>query len=93
MLSLALTTILMPIRAEDFEFFEQKIRPVLVESCYHCHSADAEKLKAGLRLDTLEGMRRGGESGQPAVVPGQPEKSRLVEAIRDTRHELQMPPK
>jgi hypothetical protein len=53
----------------------------------------APSLKAGLRLDTREGMRRGGESGQPAVVPGQPEKSRLVEAIRDTKHELQMPPK
>ena len=55
-------------------FFESKIRPVLVEHCYACHSAQAiekGKLRGGLRLDTREASRKGGESG-PAVVPGGP---------------------
>jgi hypothetical protein len=50
--------------------FESKIRPVLVGHCYECHSAKAEKLKGGLRLDTRDGMRAGGDTG-PAVVPGE----------------------
>src|SRR5581483_1671666 len=59
-------------RAQDFEFFEQRIRPVLVESCYQCHSAGSEKVKGGLLLDTREGMLKGGDTG-PAIVPGNPE--------------------
>src|SRR5688572_31762204 len=80
---------------EGIDFFESKIRPVLVEHCYRCHSAepDGGKLKGGLRLDTRDGMLKGGESGKPAVVPGQAEASRLVEAIRHTNSELKMPPK
>ena len=50
-------------------FFEKKIRPVLVQHCYECHSQRAKQPKAGLLLDTRAGIRRGGESG-PAVVPG-----------------------
>src|SRR5215213_800522 len=72
------------------QFFESKVRPILVERCYSCHSAQAKKLKAGLRLDSREGMLKGGESG-PAVVPGHPEQSRLVEAVRYTNPDLQMP--
>src|SRR5436309_12698998 len=75
------------------EFFEKKIRPVLAEHCYKCHSASAEKLKGELLLDTREGMLRGGESGKPAVVPADAERSRLVEAIRYLNEDLQMPPK
>ena len=78
--------------ADDFEFFEKKIRPVLVERCYKCHSADAEKLKGGLLLDNKGGMLKGGESGQPAIVPGNAAASRLIEAIRYGNEELQMPP-
>jgi len=74
-------------------FFEQKIRPVLVNQCYLCHSARAAtagKLKGKLRLDTRAGTRAGGESG-PAVVPGKPGDSLLVGALR---HEsFKMPPK
>src|ERR1043165_5828180 len=77
----------------DFDFFEKKIRPVLVEHCYQCHSAPAEKVKGDLLLDTREGMRKGGESGKPAVVAGDLDKSRLIEAIRYTNEKLQMPPK
>ncbi|MSU35977.1 MAG: DUF1553 domain-containing protein [Pedosphaera sp.] len=88
-----LATLAAPLLAEDFTFFEQKIRPILTEHCYRCHSAQAEKLKSGLRLDTREGILRGGESGQPAFIPGEPEKSRLIEAIRYTNHDFRMPPK
>src|SRR5437899_3854971 len=76
------------------EFFERKIRPVLAEHCYKCHSADAEKakkLKGGLRLDTRDGLRKGGDSG-PAVVPGKVDDSRLVKALRYDG-DLKMPPK
>ena len=55
--------------AEGLAFFEKKIRPVLVERCYKCHSAESEKLKGELMLDTRAGIRKGGESGH-AVVPG-----------------------
>ncbi|MCO6453864.1 MAG: PSD1 domain-containing protein [Pirellulaceae bacterium] len=75
------------------EFFETKIRPVLTEHCYACHSAAAAekgKLRGGLLLDTREATRQGGESG-PAVVPGQPDESLLLSALR---HEaFEMPPK
>src|SRR2546423_15008119 len=82
----------LPLRGDDFEFFERKIRPVLAEHCYKCHSLEAEKLKSGLYLDSKEGMLKGGESGKPAIVPGNAEASRLIEAIRYGNEELQMPP-
>ncbi|HTL18308.1 MAG TPA: DUF1549 domain-containing protein, partial [Patescibacteria group bacterium] len=78
--------------AEGIEFFEQKIRPVLVERCYPCHSAHSEKLKGGLHLDSREGALKGGDT-RAAIVPGEPEKSLLVEAIRYENPDLQMPPK
>jgi hypothetical protein len=67
------------------------VRPLLAEHCYRCHSAKAEKLKAGLRVDSREGVLKGGESG-PALVAGHPEESRLIEAVRYSNPELQMPP-
>src|SRR5690349_14689826 len=75
-----------------FDFFEKHIRPVLAEQCYKCHSAQAEKLKGKLLLDTREGLIRGGEGG-PIVVPGDPDKSRLIIALRFTDEDMQMPPK
>lgn len=78
--------------AEDLEFFEKRIRPLLAERCYECHSADAKKLKGGLHLDSREGLLKGGET-RAAVVPGQPEKSLLLEAVRYGNQDLQMPPK
>src|SRR3982751_6180569 len=62
------------------EFFETKIRPVLADNCFKCHSSTSQKLKGDLHLDTREGMLKGGESEQPAVVPGDVEKSMLVKA-------------
>jgi mono/diheme cytochrome c family protein len=77
--------------AEGVDFFEAQIRPLLAEQCYGCHSARAEKLKGGLRLDTRAGWAHGGNSG-PAIVPGDVEASRLIRAVRYTDKELQMPP-
>jgi len=77
---------------EDVAFFESRIRPVLVNHCYECHSAKAGKSKGGLLLDTREGIRAGGERG-PAVVPGDPVKSVLLTAVSHTDPDLQMPPK
>ena len=72
------------------EFFERKIRPVLVEHCYRCHSAAGDSLKANLLLDSRDGMRRGGDSG-PAVVPGDTKRSLLIDAIK--YESVEMPPK
>ncbi len=76
---------------EGLAFFESKIRPVLADKCYQCHSAEAEKIKGGLALDTREGARLGGENG-PAVAPGNVEASLLIEAIRFHNKDLAMPP-
>ena len=78
--------------AEQTAFFEKKIRPVLVTHCYSCHSADAEKLKGGLALDTRDGLRAGGDSGA-SIVPGSPDKSLLITAMRHNDDDLKMPPK
>jgi hypothetical protein len=84
----------LPLQAvEPVDFFEKRIRPVLADHCYKCHSASSEKLKGGLLLDTRDGMLKGGESGKPSVVPGDAEASLLIEAIRYGNDDLQMPPK
>ena len=77
---------------EGVEFFEKRIRPMLVEHCFKCHSAHSEKVKGNLLLDSKHGMLKGGESGKPAVVPGDAEKSLLIEALRYRNEDLQMPP-
>jgi len=77
---------------EDTEFFEKKIRPILVENCYACHSAEAKKLKGGLYLDTRQGVRNGGKDG-PILIPGDPEHSRLIEGVRWIKSDFKMPPK
>ena len=78
--------------AADLEFFEKRVRPLLAEYCYKCHSAKSKKLKGKLRLDYREGAIKGGETG-PVVVPGKPEESLLVESIRYQNEDLEMPPK
>src|SRR5208282_5289139 len=77
---------------DDLQFFEAKIRPVLADNCYKCHSRLADKIKGGLMLDTREGMLHGGDTG-PAVVPGKPEDSLIIDAISYKDADLQMPPK
>jgi len=78
---------------EGNEFFEKKIRPLLAENCFKCHSAASEKLKGGLRLDSRDLALKGGESGKLAIVPGAPAKSLLIEAVGYNNTDLQMPPK
>ncbi len=76
------------------EFFEAKIRPVLVKQCYACHSADAAKagkLKGGLQLDTRDGVVKGGESGA-IVVSGKPAESLLIRSLRHIGDAPEMPP-
>ncbi|MDR3637122.1 MAG: DUF1549 domain-containing protein, partial [Isosphaeraceae bacterium] len=77
---------------KGLEFFESKVRPVLVERCYSCHSAEAKRVRGGLLLDSREGWAKGGDTG-PAIVPGQPEQSLLVQALQWTDEALRMPPK
>src|SRR5262245_18235995 len=77
--------------AAGIEFFEKHIRPIFVEHCHKCHSAEAEKLKGGLLRDTRDGLRKGGDTG-PAIVPGDPDQSLLIKAVRYTNEDLQMPP-
>src|SRR4051794_33032437 len=81
-----------PITAEQRDFFEKKIRPVLADKCYKCHAENSEKIKGGLTLDTREGARRGGDSG-PAVVPGDLKESLLIEAVHYDNKDFAMPPK
>ncbi len=78
--------------ASKLEFFEKKIRPLLAERCFECHSTEARKAKGGLRLDTREDLLTGGDTG-PGLIPGDPAKSRLIEAVRYQNQDLQMPPK
>src|SRR5581483_10835584 len=77
-----------PAQGAGDELFERHVRPVLVERCLACHSAD--KAKGGLRLDTRENLLKGGDGG-PVVVPGKPRDSRLIEAVRHAG-DLKMPP-
>jgi len=75
----------------DLAFFEKNIRPVLIKSCYECHSAEADDLKGGLALDAREALMKGGDSGA-AVVPGKPEGSLLIASLRHDDPDLKMPP-
>ncbi|MBI2826580.1 MAG: PSD1 domain-containing protein [Planctomycetia bacterium] len=76
--------------AKGVEFFEKEVRPVLVARCYKCHAQDAEKLRGGLLLDSRQGWTTGGDSG-PAIVPGDPDASLIIQAIRYDG-DVQMPP-
>jgi len=78
--------------AAESDFFEKKIRPVLVENCYKCHSVESGKSKGGLLLDSRQASLRGGDSGA-AVVPGKPSDSLLFAAISHSDPDLEMPPK
>jgi hypothetical protein len=75
--------------AEQLAFFEAKIRPVLVQHCYKCHSAESKDIRGGLLVDSRQGLLQGGDSG-PAVVPGDSSAGQLLAALR---HEsVEMPP-
>src|SRR5262245_28148000 len=73
-----------PVIAASAEFFEAKVRPVLVANCYDCH---VDQQYGGLRMDSREALLKGGASG-PAIVPGDPDKSLLIQAVRQTSDKL-----
>lgn len=80
------------ITKEQSDFFENKVRPILSEHCYSCHSLEQNKSKGGLTLDTRDGWMTGGDDGQ-VIVPEHPEQSSLIKAIGYMDPDLQMPPK
>ncbi len=95
-LALGLVALMPAAKASDdpagLEFFENKIRPILVDNCYSCHSQQSAKIKGGLLLDTREGLLKGGDDG-PAIKPGDIEQSLLIKAVRYDGEKLRMPPK
>src|SRR3954469_7407191 len=83
-----------PAGSSGIEYFEKRVRPILAKSCYECHSAQASKVKADFTLDTRAGLLRGGESGKPAIVPGNVKESPLLRAVpRSDKSTKPMPPK
>ena len=76
----------------QLDFFEKKVRPILVQRCYECHSEESGKKKGGLALDARDTLLMGGDNG-PALIPGNPDKSLLIEAVRYQNRDMQMPPK
>lgn len=81
------------IAPDQLQFFEKNIRPVLARHCYKCHSAESEKVKGGLTLDTKQATLLGGESGHPGVTPGSVAQSSIYEAMMWGNEDMQMPPK
>src|ERR1700704_725104 len=73
--------------SEKIEFFESRIRPVLANSCYACHT---DSKLGGLRVDSRVSLLAGGKSG-PAIVPGRPEESLLIKAVTQVDPKLKMP--
>ena len=78
-------------QSDGAEFFEKKIRPVLADNCYSCHASSMKSPKGGLVLDTKAGTLKGGVSGA-SIVPGNPQQSLLLRAIRQIDLNLKMPP-
>ena len=83
--------------AEEFDqndvlFFESKIRPLLISACSGCHSDSGSRIRAGFEIDTRAAMVRGGDSGA-GIVPGDPDVSLLIQAVRYDDPFLQMPPR
>ncbi|MFP6648812.1 MAG: c-type cytochrome domain-containing protein, partial [Pirellulaceae bacterium] len=76
---------------EQLKFFETRIRPLLVERCYECHSGDVDEVESKFQIDSRAGILRGGIHG-PAAIPGMPEKSLLIFAVNHAV-QIDMPPK
>ena len=79
------------INAEQREYFERHIRPVLIENCYKCHGGEVEKIKGDFNLTFREGLLTSGEQGGN-IVPGNPDASALIKALRYEDPDFQMPP-
>jgi hypothetical protein len=81
-----------PADDSQIAFFEKTIRPILINRCYECHSVESGKSKGGLLIDSRDGLLKGGDNG-PALVAGDPDKSRIIESVRYHNQDMQMPPK
>ena len=79
----------MSVPDKGIDFFEKQIAPILHRRCYQCHSHESGKAKGGLMLDSRKGWEKGGSEGA-AIIPGKPEESLLMEAVRYESYE--MPP-
>ena len=90
LIKLSLITAPMASATEEVEFFEKRIRPLLIEHCQECHGAD--KQKGSLRLDHQAGWKKGGDSG-PALIPGKAAESLLWKVVSYEDRDLKMPPK
>src|ERR1700759_4757457 len=91
---IAITVTARPASADEADrLCVQQVRPLLVAKCLACHGDDAEKIRGGLDLRTRAPAIKGGDSGKPALVPGQPEKSPLFVAVTRQDKDLLMPPK
>ena len=91
LLHAASTTLAADNSPASIEFFESKIRPVLVESCYPCHSGESGQSEGGLLLDSRDGLRAGGDSGA-VVVLGNASESKLLSRIASASDDERMPP-
>ena len=80
-----------PALAERIQF-NRDIRPIFSDTCYACHGPDENKVKGKLRLDSLDAARKGGKSGDPAIMPGHPEKSEVMKRLLTTDADDHMPP-
>src|SRR4051794_23361896 len=80
------------LQAADKVDFQREIRPLLADRCFSCHGRDAEHREGGLRLDEREAALKGGDSGEKAIAPGQPDKSELVRRILASDPDERMPP-
>ena len=83
---LILLAALLPASSPDF--FEMRIRPLLAKNCWSCHTTTR---LGNLQLDSRDNLLRGGKTG-PAIVPGDPDHSLLIQAVRRTHPTLKMPP-
>ena len=86
--TLSLTTVTAAERVQ----FNRDIRPIFSDTCFACHGPDENKIKGGLRLDSLEAARKGGKSGEPAITPGHPEKSEVMKRLLTDDADDHMPP-
>src|ERR1043165_4932813 len=89
LLSLAGAAFAAPAAAPDFS---REVRPILANNCFKCHGPDDRGRKGKLRLDDSDSARKGGKSGEPAIVPGQPDQSDLILRINETNPDEVMPP-
>src|SRR5439155_3759913 len=80
------------VSAADKVDFQREVRPILADKCFACHGRDAEHREGGLRLDERQAALKGGDSGEQAIVPNQPDKSELVRRVFASDSDERMPP-